>query len=906
MLHLSSAENIQDEAPELISAQDLAQQNIDSVYNALSMDERLDLLSIHSIVENDTLAPLDSLDRNGVLFSLNTQKIAHPKSVYFQNEPLQIGLYKKLDSNAISRSVVGQSGQKRLAYYAQAMDMERVKKKGANIVLSSAFQTLNPKWENFDFGFQESPLKSEGYWEQILQASEDNGVKMGVHDFFYKEKNIAKTEYSDFLAIGLSGNRYYVRKGHGIIQLNDELKTFKDRLGQFNTQSIQSFLRTEMSYEGIILSEDFSIYSDELQITKAMQSLTEGSDMVCISAENKAILKTFLVTFFDQKPQELKARCQRILRMKYDLHQGREKSTSFKMLSKPLEYQSHHAALTCVRNADKALPIKNVYDTITYFTTEENSAFFKKEIEHFAPAKEFIEGGKKNSHTVLLDGFDACIDDAIRIATNSRDQVKYILITDVKSFYKKRTANWSKFGAVIVAPDAGNLDISLAIQSIFGSYDLNGALPYYHTPQFPQGFKVDVKSLGRLKYVDAAYLGIDSSYLNRIDKIAENGVEAKAFPGCQIMFGVEGHVVYQKNFGFHDYTKIRPVEDNTIYDIASISKIAASTVSLMALDGEGKFTLEDSLKYIIPEVVGENPMKNIYLKDMMAHQAGLPAWIPFYLKTLKKGHPNPVYYSNRKSGEFSVPVANNLWIRKDYVDTMYQRILSCDLDGKSYVYSDLGYYFVKKIIEKKSQKPMQDYVHDRIYRQLGLHSMTFNPYLKFDLNRIAPTENDRAFRKQIVHGYVHDPGSAMMGGVCGHAGVFSTANDLYILMQMLLNKGTYANQNILKEEVVNQYTSVQFPGRNRRGAGFDKPKLDGTSATACSDASPSSFGHSGFTGTVAWADPYYDVNFVFLSNRVNPSAENWKITKMDIRTNIQYQIYKGVKEAKNFNFLVSN
>ncbi len=906
MLHLSGEENIKDVDSEFISSQDLAQQNIDSVYNSLSMQERYNLLSVHSIKSSDTSIVFDSLETNGFLFDLRTQSFEKSASTTFEKEPLRIGLAKTLDSNSVNRAVIGQSGRDKLAYYAQAIDMENAKKSGANIVLSPFFQSNLYKWENQEFAFQESPLASEKYWSQILQASEDNGIKIGIHDFFFKEEKLNKTEYADYLALGLSGNRYYSRKGHGIIQMNDDMSTFTERIPQFKSSSRQSFLRNSMGFEGIILSEDFSQLNDEEQISNAMKSLSDGSDLVCISARNKKNLLVFLETYFNQNQENLKLRCMRILRMKYDLFHGKNKSTSFGTYSKPFEYQSHQAAITCVKNTNNQLPINNLHDTVLFKTSDENITLFSEKIEHYAPSKAFQSKSKTSLEIVLLDGFGNDIDDAIRIATNSQDNYKYILLTDAGSFYRRRTSNFSKFSSIIIMPQDLILDKSLAIQAVFGAFDFQGNLPFYHTPQFPPGSGLKIKSLNRLKYINAAYLGIDESYLKSIDNIAEGGISAKAFPGCQIMFGVDGHVVYQKNYGFHDYSKTKPVLNNTIYDIASISKIAASTVSLMALQGEGKFSLEDSLTNLIPEVVGDNPMKNIWLKDMMAHQAGLPAWVPFYLKTLQKGQPSSAYYSNKKTGDFILPVAQNLWIRKDYPDTIYSRILSCDLKGKSYVYSDLGYYFVKKIIEKKSQKPMQDYVDERIYRQLGLQSMTYNPFLKYNLDRIAPTENDRTFRKQVVHGYVHDPGSAMMGGVGGHAGVFSTANDLYVLMQMLLNKGTYAGKEILKEAIVDEFTSVQFPGRNRRGAGFDKPNLNGSAATACSSASPSSFGHSGFTGTLAWADPQHKINFVFLSNRVYPNAENWKIVKMNIRTNIQTKIYESVKDAKNFNFLVSN
>lgn len=905
LLHLSSEPQKQEESPEALTFQDITERSIDSVYQTLTMDERLNLLSIHSMQTTDSTAAIDSLPINGMLYEVSETPKGIAEAQKFEDQQIRLVFQNVADSTFVNRAIIGQTGQEKLAYYAQAMELEKIKKSGGNVLLGGFFQTLQNKWSNQKEAFQESPLLSEKYWNQLLQAGADNGIKLGVRDFFFKNQKVEIGDQSNFLAIGLSGNRYYARKGHGVIQLSHEGTIFKDRLSKFNLQSIPAFLRSEMQYEGVIVSEDLSVFPAEKQLFEAMNRVKQGVDIVCLQASFRAEFKAFLQSYFDSKPDELKLRCERVLRLKYELFQGKNKSTHFSDYQKPFEFQTHQAALTWVKNNDNLLPIKNLRDTTSFFTSDEHFSFYKDEIEHYAPAKEFDEASKSFHKIIILDGFGACVDDAIRIATNYRGKGKFVLLTDAASFYAKRTSNFTPFEAIVLTSEETNLDKTLALQSLFGAYPISGKLPFYHTPQFPQGAGLDIKSLDRLRYVAPEYLGISEEYISEMDQIAQNGVDQRAFPGCQVMFGWDGYVVYQKNFGFQDYNKTRAVHNSTIYDIASISKIAASTVSLMALQGENKFSLYDTLGFIIPEVTGENPMRHIWLKDMMAHQAGLPAWIPFYVKTLRKGQPDAQYYSNIKHQNFTIPVAKNLWMREDYRDTMYTRILSCNLKGKSYEYSDLGYYFVKKIVEKKSGTSLDKFAEDKIYSDLGLQTMTFNPYLKFKLERIAPTENDKSFRKQLVHGYVHDPGSAMMGGVCGHAGVFSNANDLFVLFQMLLNKGSYGGKEILRKEIIEEYTSVQFPGRNRRGAGFDKPNLDGSAATACSSASPSSFGHSGFTGTLAWADPSYGINFVFLSNRVNPSAENWKITKMNIRTAIQTKVYQSVKAAKNYNFLVS-
>ena len=316
----------------------------------------------------------------------------------------------------------------------------------------------------------------------------------------------------------------------------------------------------------------------------------------------------------------------------------------------------------------------------------------------------------------------------------------------------------------------------------------------------------------------------------------------------------------------------------------------------MKLQSEGKFSLSKNLSDYIPEVTGFGEFGSISIRDMMAHQAGLVAWIPFYKRTLKNGELNPKIYAKEKKSGFEKQVAENIFIRSDFEDTLYKQIIASGLGSKKYLYSDLGYYFIRKIIEKQSGKEFQDYLTAALYKPMGLMHMRYEPRKHFPLDQIVPTENDQVFRKQLVHGFVHDPGAAMLGGVGGHAGLFSNATDLAAIMQLFLNKGTYGNVSYLEEDIVSEYTKAQFSG-NRRGAGFDRPSPGG-GGPCHADASQQSFGHSGFTGTFVWADPKDGINYVFLSNRVCPDQENWKIRDMNIRTEIQGIIYKAVSTRK--------
>lgn len=401
-----------------------------------------------------------------------------------------------------------------------------------------------------------------------------------------------------------------------------------------------------------------------------------------------------------------------------------------------------------------------------------------------------------------------------------------------------------------------------------------------------------------LEAIDPKILGIDPQDFDEIDRIARNGIAQKAYPGCQILVAVDGKILYRKSFGTVSYESSEAVRNDHLYDIASVTKIAASTLAIMRLQTIHKFSLNNQLKDYIPEVVGQNAFSQIVLKDMMAHQAGLVAWIPFYKKTLDNNALSEKCYSETRRQGFEIQVAKNVWLRNDYVDTIYQRIMDSGLTpGHYYLYSDLGYYFIKKIVEKQSSKSLDLFLKDEIYSQLGLKNIGYLPLTFAPLERIVPTEDDKAFRKQLLHGYVHDPGAAMLGGVGGHAGLFANTTDLASIMQLFLNKGKAGNKQFIDSSVVNEYTKVQF-AHNRRGAGFDKPTFSRKNGPCCDEASSESFGHSGFTGTFAWADPKHKINYVFLSNRVCPSAENKKLVNMGIRTKIQSEIYKIVLNAK--------
>jgi len=438
----------------------------------------------------------------------------------------------------------------------------------------------------------------------------------------------------------------------------------------------------------------------------------------------------------------------------------------------------------------------------------------------------------------------------------------------------------------------------LAVQALFGGISFAGNLPV--TLNAWKG-KTGIATAAptRLKYTVPEELGIGQATLKRIDSIITKGITDKAYPGCQIFAAKDGKVFLMKSYGHFTYGKNHAVNNMDLYDIASVTKIMATTPCLMQMVDDKSLSLDEQLGTYLPELKRTNK-DTLVIREVMTHRAGLPAWIPFFEETidasnnLKKG-----VYGKTFSDSFPVYVAPGMFIQLHYKDTMYKRINDCKLKPKgNYLYSDLGYYYMKEIIEEKRSMLLSDYVMSAFYRPLGLPTMGYQPRLRFASARCAPTENDKKWRKQQLQGDVHDQGAAMLGGIGGHAGVFSNANDVGVMMQLYLNGGTYGGRRYFQTETVNDFTGYQYKDC-RRGVCFDKPDPDTTKGdAACEAISCASFGHQGFTGTQAWADPETGIVFVFLSNRVYPDTEPNKLASQGIRGKVLQELVVGVKNQK--------
>jgi beta-glucosidase-like glycosyl hydrolase/CubicO group peptidase (beta-lactamase class C family) len=388
------------------------------------------------------------------------------------------------------------------------------------------------------------------------------------------------------------------------------------------------------------------------------------------------------------------------------------------------------------------------------------------------------------------------------------------------------------------------------------------------------------------------------SKLTAVDSIVTDAIAQKAFPGCVVLAVHDGEIIYHKAFGNYKYEASAPMTYESIFDLASVTKVSATTVSVMRLYDEGKLDIKKRLGDYLPWVKGTNKA-NLQLDDILLHQAGLVPFIAFYQETIDKttGLPNPAIYSDKLKPGFTIRVAEKIYMRNDWQDTMFHRILQSKLgqSGK-YVYSDNDFIFLGKIVEQITGMTLDEYVAKTFYQPMGMATTGFKPRNRFPVDRMVPTETEKHFRMQTTQGDVHDEGASMFGGVAGHAGLFSDAYDLAMLYQMLLNGGEFNGERYIKKETIDFFTAYHSKS-SRRGYGFDKPEKDNAIRKEPYPsflASPETFGHTGFTGTCVWVDPKNNLVYVFLSNRVYPTRDNNKISQMLIRGKIQDAIYRAL------------
>lgn len=708
-----------------------------------------------------------------------------------------------------------------------------------------------------------------------------------------------------------------------------------DNTGQTPTslskKVVTDLLQNRMNFQGLIFTDALNmkgVAQNNAPGVVDVKALLAGNDVLLYSQDVPKAKTLIKQAIADGKitEEEVNRRVKKILRAKYKV--GLNKYRPIKThglidrLNTPhteeVREDLYSEAITVASNKGGLLPFKGLdLKKFASLTIGGNGEDFEKSLDKYAGFDHFQidKASSESSHYNLikkLEDYDVVVVGLMGI-TNSPKRAFGIAPGDVALLRKLEerqnvvtvlfgNAYASKFleglGHVVFAFENNDMTQKLTPQILFGGRPSMGILPVSVSPQFRYGVGGYLEGLHRLSYGTPESVGLDSKTLDEIDDVVAKAIRIQATPGANVLVVKDGKVVFERSYGQLEYKASPKVNSETVYDLASITKVLATTQAVMFLTSRGELDMNKTLGDYLPELKGTNKA-NLHLKDVMAHEAGLKSFIPHYVHTVESGQWRGDYYKPSATPGFTRPVSNDMFARDGLRDSIWNWTVKSDLLPKrggrnSYVYSDLTMYFMQAVVEKVVNQPLDEFLAQNFYSPLGLTTMTFNPFNKMPLDNIAPTENDVAFRKRQVKGYVHDPGAAMYGGVAGHAGLFGKANDLAVMMQMLLNGGYYGDVSLLSPEIIKDFTKRQS-NQSRRGWGWDKPDPDKDKGGSAGVLAPkSTFGHTGFTGTCVWADPENDLIYVFLSNRVYPAAENTKLLKEGIRTDIHDIIYKAM------------
>ncbi len=646
-----------------------------------------------------------------------------------------------------------------------------------------------------------------------------------------------------------------------------------------------------------------------------------GNDVLIAPMDLKESIKKISKSIKRDKVliQQLNTSVKKILAAKFDagLHEQKFVDTDnlVRRLNSPeallLKHRLAEGAVTVVRNVTSTLPIKILdnkhFSSITIGKEDQNE--FNQYLAKYIPFESIairtvsdtvgIEEKFKKSDVLIVSLYPLAHSfqkDIIPLIKKWALQKEVIVCLFTDPFHLEE---FEDMATVIEAYTDEDLMPQKTAQVIFGGLSADGILPLTIENYFREGEGISVTAIDRLAYCTPESVGMDSRTLDQIKIIAKEAIDMGATPGCQVLVAKNGKVVFQQSFGWLTYENKIPVTEETIYDLASLTKVSATLQTAMFMQEKGLVDLNKKVSVYLPELKNTNK-KDITLIDMLTHQSGLVPFMLLWPLTVKDSVYLPHYYSKERNQNYPLQVAPDLFAANPIRDSVWTWIVKSKMQDKpartpfDYRYSDLGFMILKQLAEKILNQPIDDFLHQNMYEPLGAYTTGFNPLDRFPAKQIAPTEDDKIYRKSTVVGTVHDERAAMMGGVSGHAGLFSTANDLAKLGQMLVQKGHYGGHTYFKPHTVELFSNKQFE-KSRRGLGWDKPIQSDWNSPTSLLASSRTYGHTGFTGTCMWIDPEFDLVYIFLSNRVYPDR-NGKLLNANIRPRIQEVIYKSIFE----------
>ena len=692
---------------------------------------------------------------------------------------------------------------------------------------------------------------------------------------------------------------------------------------------VTELLKKRLGFKGLIFTDALDMkgvsnFSNSGKVD--LQAFLAGNDVILMSLNVGQGIRTLekAVKSGDISRERLAHSVKKILSAKYKVGLANYKSVDTNNLIPELNRQEDivlyqnlmENAITLVKNKNNILPLKNLdLCKIAYVNMGSADASpFVKSLKKYTRVDEVSAKNleslvfKLKQYNTVIIGLHTSNASPWKSYRFSKKELVWlneiarnntvILSTFTKPYALNEITSFSNIESVVMAYQNSNIAQETAAQIIFGGLPAKGTLPVSIGSIFSAGHGISTKAINRLSYGLPESVDMSSVSLSKIDSVANYAINEKMTPGIQLLVARKGKVVYEKNFGHHTYNKTNKVKFEDLYDVASLTKILATLPLLIELVDKGVIKLESTLGELLP-TYKESNKESITVQEMLSHFAQLKPWIPFYKSTLDSitKKPNQKFYRTKYSEEFSIQINDKLFLRRDFKDSIQSKIIESKLlDKKKYFYSDLPFYILKSVIENQYNQPLDELIQQHFYNPLGANMSTYNPLDKFQRKHLIPTEIDNYYRSDKVQGYVHDMGAAMQGGIGGHAGLFSNSNDVAKLMQLFLQQGNYGDKRYFSSKTFKRFNFCHYcKQNNRRGIGFDKPQL-GDKGPTCGCLSMESFGHSGFTGTYAWADPDKEIVYVFLANRTFPKSDSNRLLKENIRTEIQRLIYESIIE----------
>ena len=943
---------------------------VDSVYKSMNLDEKIGQLFMPVVEPNNRYkAKLNDYICNqkvgGILFGKGTlsqqaELINYAQSItktpLFIAADAEWGLSMRLSDapDFPKNMVLGAITNDTLLYLYGKEVARQCREMGIHINFAPAIDVnsnpQNPVIGTRAFGSDPENVARKGI--AYAKGLEDNGV-LAVAKHFPGHGDTSEDSHKTLPTINHSSERLnemelmpfrkYVEAGlSGIMigHLNVPALNTNGMPASLSPNIGEKLLKEEMGFGGLIFTDGMAMRGVAKQSDLSVKAILAGNDIILgvprqaneLESVKAAIAKGII------PEQMLEEKVRKILSYKYMLRVPEFNSIDTKELHKNvntttaewLKRKLYNNAVTLLKNKSNLIPITGL-DTKIIASIAIGEALpneFQRMLNKYdnirtfqiADAKELAEIEKQVADCNLLilsiHGEQNAEDEALQKLTKTKNTILVFFTSPYElDRYKISIENAQ---AVVLAQDNNPATAKSAAQGIFGGIALKGKLQV-STASFPLNTGIETAKT-RLAYNLPEEVGIRSEDLAGIETIAREGIKNRAYPGCQILIAKDGVVIYEKSFGKFEYGISSAVTDETVYDLASVTKATATLPAVMKLYDQKKMRLLDPLRKFIPETRGSNKA-GITIQELLFHESGIVPFIPYYTSAIdetsftgplfgSKSEIYPAYYSgawgrtdyrfrsdlisNQLSETFDMPVAKDMYASKKMHDVLLKDIIDTKLGRKGkYTYSCLNFMLLKEAVENISGQDLNTFVQENFYRKLGASTTTFQPIRYLSINDIPPTENDPFFRKQLVHGYVHDEGAALFGGISGNAGLFSNANDMAKIYQMWLNEGEYGGERFLSKETVRLFTTTKS-SVSRRGLGFDKPDPQNPKASPCGKKTPPSvYGHTGFTGTCFWVDPENQLIYIFLSNRVYPSRTPNKLSSMEIRERIQDEIYSA-------------